>query len=133
MCYCINKSATDALTEKELADVQWFIEHQRNRGETSSAIIKKLQKFNHKLSNLFNAERAFWTEVKRAESVEVLQLAAKVGIKEYKVILSPSACELCSQKTEHGEKVFSTREMYKSGYGHIPPFHPNCYCIAIPI
>lgn len=133
MCEQINKSATDALTEKELNDVRWFIEHQRANGVISSAIIKKLQKFNHKLSHPYNAERAYWTEVKRLDTKTILEDAEELDISKFRVSLSPSACELCRQKTGNGKKEFDTSLINKEGYGHAPPYHPNCYCICIPL
>ncbi len=64
----------------------------------------------------------------------MVDLAGDLGFKNYKVVLSPSACAVCRRKTNNGAKVFGEAEvMQKAGeYGKFVPFHPNCYCVAVP-
>lgn len=120
------------LTKAELADVQATIAKLQARGLPSSKIITALQKMNAKLSERWKAERAYWTETKRDDTEVVAEAGEALDIEEYKVILSPNACKTCREKTMNGAKVFKTTDLNKSGYGHVPPFHPNCYCITVP-
>lgn len=120
------------LTKAELAAVQKKIAELQEKGLPSEKIISALQKMNEKLSERWKAERAFWTETKRDDTEVVGEASEELGIDKYTVILSPDACEECRHKTENGKKIFKTSDLEKSGYGHVPPFHPNCYCILIP-
>lgn len=121
------------LTKSELADMQGIIARLQKRGLPSSKIITALQKANAKLSERWKAERVFWTETKRDDTEKVGEAAQELDISKYRVILSPNACKVCIGKTNNGNKVFKTTDLEKSGYGHVPPFHPNCYCILIPV
>lgn len=120
------------LTKSELVEVQNTIARLQKKGLPASKIIDALQKKNSKLSERWKAERAFWTETKRDDTGVVSDIGEEVGFSEYKVILSPNACKTCREKTSGGRKIFKTADLHKSGYGHVPPFHPNCYCILIP-
>lgn len=121
-----------ALTVSELTGVQDKIARLQAKGLPSSRIIDALQRFNPKLSDRYRAEAAYWTEVKRIDTEEVAELGDELGISKYKVVLSPSACRLCREKTNNGNKIFSQKEVQKTGYGQFVPWHPNCYCVAIP-
>lgn len=120
------------LTTKELKDIQKTIADLQQKGFSSSKIIKQLQKANGKLVDYWKAERAYYTEVKAMETKVVGQASEELGLDTYKTILSPNACEICKSKSNNGTKIFKSNDLHKSGYGHIPPFHPNCYCILIP-
>lgn len=122
-----------ALTKAELAQVQGKIAELQKKGLPSSKIIASLQRFNGKLSEKWRAERAYWTEVKLDDREKVGEIGDDLGIAKYKIILSPNACKLCRMKSNGGRKVFSQKDMEKTGYGNFVPWHPNCYCIAIPI
>lgn len=121
-----------ALTFDELSMVRRTINKYRNAGKPSSYIISKLQEQFGKLSETYKAERAFWTELKRMDTSDVGIASDELKIDKFRVILSPNACPQCRKKTDNGSKVFSGDEMEKDGYGHVPPFHPNCYCIIVP-
>ena len=120
------------LTKAELMKVRDTIAKLQEKGMPSSKIISALQKLNGKLTERWKAERAYWTEVKRDDTKVVGQAGDDMGFDDYKVILSPNACKTCVAKTDNGRKIFKTADLEKSGYGHVPPFHPNCYCILIP-
>lgn len=120
------------LSKSELMEVQRTITRLQKRGLNSSRIITALQKENKKLSERWKAERAFWTSVKSSDTQKIAEAGEELDITKYKVILSPSACETCISKTDNGRKIFKNSDLEKSGYGHVPPFHPNCYCIVIP-
>jgi hypothetical protein len=122
-----------SLTKSEIIEIQDKISQLQKKGYPSSKIITALQKFNSKLVDRWKAERAYWTEVKSIDSQIVGDAGDDLGISKYKVILSPNACEICRNKSEDGRKIFKSTDIEKSGYGHVPPFHPNCYCILIPI
>lgn len=128
----VDSFAKARLTKAELVEVQRTIARLQKKGLPSSKIITALQKKNAKLSERWKAERAFWTETKRDDTEVVADLGEEVGFSDYKVILSPNACKTCREKTDGGRKIFKTADLHKSGYGHVPPFHPNCYCILIP-
>jgi intein/homing endonuclease len=49
-----------------------------------------------------------------------------LDINKFQVLLSPDACKTCRAKTQNGQKIFTEAEFTKDGYGHRPPFHPNC-------
>lgn len=127
--YGVEKSK---LTKAEIDDIREAIGGLQKRGYPSSKIITALQKFNPKLKERWKAERVYWTESKRIDTDVVAEAGDDLGISEYKVILSPNACKTCRQKTDGGRKVFKQADIEKAGYGHQPPFHPNCYCILIP-
>jgi hypothetical protein len=120
------------LTSDELVKIQHFIYAQQKAGKPSTEIITALQSMNKKLNERWKAERAFWTELKRRDTVIVEESAEDLDMDEFTVILSPDACMTCRTKTENGKKVFKSSDVRKAGYGHVPPFHPNCYCIIIP-
>jgi hypothetical protein len=123
---------SESLTKKELVEVQQMIYELQQKGYNSSKIIKALQQVNKKLAEKWRAERTYWTEVKRQETDKIKEAGDALDIKEYYVILSPNACDICKKKSENGRKVFKGTDLQKDGYGHIPPFHPNCYCILVP-
>lgn len=122
----------ERLTKTELIAVQDTITKLQARGYSSTKIITALQNMNKKLSERWKAERAYWTESKREDTELVADAGDDLGIDKYKVILSPNACKICREKTANGGKIFKSSDIEKAGYGHIPPFHPNCYCILIP-
>ena len=123
----VTKSRNTRLTESELVQVRKTISDLQGRGEISSKIITALQKSNSKLSMRWKAERAYWTEVKRSNTKEIAKAGEVMDATEYKVLLSPNACETCKKKSQNGNKIFKNSDLQKSGYGHIPPFHPNCW------
>jgi len=120
------------LSKSELVQVQNIIHTMQKKGKNAKSIIKYLQDHNSKLVDMYKAERAFWTEIKRMDTADVADSADELDLKEFKVILSPHACPLCLSKTNNGKKVFKSSEITKDGFGHAPPFHPNCYCVIIP-
>lgn len=123
--------SSDKLSKRELIEVQHTISRMQAQGKNASSIIKYLQDHNAKLGEKYKAERAFWTEVKRLDSAEVGDAASDIDIDTFRVLLSPNACEYCRKKTHNGSKVFKSED-FKKGEGHVPPFHPNCYCVIIP-
>lgn len=122
-----------ALTKSELVSIQQAISLLQKKGLPSSEIITALQKKNAKLRERWKAERAYWTEVKMADTQKVGDIGEDIGFDNYQVILSPNACKTCRRKSDNGTKIFKNQDIEKSGYGHVPPFHPNCYCILIPV
>lgn len=122
-----------ALTNNELDEVDKKIKQLQARGLTSSKIIKALQDFNPKLAQEYRASAAYWTAVKTDDTKAIGTLGEDLGITKYKTILGPNACKICRNKTRDGTKIFKNSDIQKSGWGHVPPFHPNCFCIMIPI
>ena len=123
----------ERLSETEIIEVQRTIGELQKKGLPSSKIISALQKQNPKLSEKYRAERAYWTEVKHQDTQKVGEAGEELDFETFKVILSPNACKTCHEKTNNGTKLFKSADLQKAGYGHIPPFHPNCYCIMIPV
>ena len=123
---------SSALTEKEIVDVRRYIKALEGKKATSKIIISHLQKFNPKLKEMWKAERVYYTEIKRSDSKTIGELGNELEAKSYRVILSPSACIECEKKTNKGTKVFKSSDIQKAGYGFVPPFHPNCYCLLVP-
>lgn len=120
------------MSEKEITEARSLIALYNKRRRTATQTIKALQKKFGKLSDQADAARVYWTETKRDDTQAVLELGKDIGFDKFKVVLSPSACITCRKKTDNGAKVFKSAEIQKAGYGHAPPFHPNCYCILIP-
>jgi hypothetical protein len=120
------------LTKSEIMNVQDTIAALQKRNLPSSQIITALQKQQPKLAMRWKAERAYWTEVKRNDTEKVGEAGEELDFERYRVILSPNACHICREKTRNGAKLFKSADLHKSGYGHVPPFHSNCYCILIP-
>ena len=125
-------SGDKALSVNELKKVQQIIKTLQDKGLPSSKIINALQKEVSKLHEKYRAAAAYWTEVKRDDTHEIGDIGKDLGFDKYKVILSPNACKICREKTDNGKKVFTNKDIQKSGYGHVPPLHVNCYCILIP-
>lgn len=123
----------ERLSKSEIQAVQSVIVRLQEQGLPSSEIITRLQAITPKLSERWKAERAYWTEVKRDDTDKVGDAGDYLGIEQYKTILSPHPCPICVSKTNNGARIFKSSEVSKSGYGHVPPFHPNCYCILIPV
>ncbi len=124
--------AGEALTKSELSEIQEYIKNLQKTNLPSSKIIAALQKFNGKLSERYKAERIYWTEVKAQDTKVVAQAGEDIGISKYKIILSPNACKGCREKSDNGRRIFTQKEIEKSGYGSFVPWHPNCFCIVIP-
>lgn len=121
---------TDKMSSEKISQARSLIALYNKKHKTASQTIKALmQKFGEDQSS---AARVYWTETKRNDTKAVQEIGKEIGFDKFKVILSPSACAVCRKKTEDGDKVFKARELNKSGYGHAPPFHPNCYCILVP-
>ncbi len=116
----------EALSLKELEEVRSLIAEKQNRGWISSKIITELQKQFEKLSEKWKAERAYWTEVKKQDTEVIAEAGDELEIQKYKVLLSPHPCEICIQKTDNGEKIFTQEDVNKTGYGEFVPWHPNC-------
>ena len=123
----------DKLSREEIVKVQEIIRDMQSKGKNASTIIKYLQNFNHKLADKYKAERAFYTELKRLDTHEVRESGANLAMEEFRVLLSPHACPICVKKTNDGKKIFKSSDLKKAGYGHYPPFHPNCYCVLVPV
>jgi hypothetical protein len=123
---------SEYLTKSELLEIQRTIYELQKKGLPSSKIILALQKQNKKLAQKWRAERAFWTETKATDTKKIGEAGEELDITKYKVILSPSACEACRSKCDNGHKIFKSSDIEKAGYGHVPPFHPNCFCVMIP-
>lgn len=123
---------SDNLSDKEITEARALIALYNKRHRTATQIIKALQRKFGKLASKPDAARVFWTETKKADTDAVQSMATEYGFDKFKIILSPSACAVCRKKTDNGTKIFKNSELNKSGYGHKPPFHPNCYCILVP-
>ncbi len=122
-----------ALTKAELIGIQNTIAELQKKGLPSSKIIEALQKQNKKIAEKWRAERAFWTEVKSFDTKKIGEAGEELDITKYKIILSPNACKTCRMKSDNGRKIFTQKDIAKTGYGQFIPWHPNCYCLAIPV
>lgn len=122
----------EALTKTEQAEVRAIIKQLQKAGLSSSKIIKRLQRDVPKLSEEYKASRAYWTTTKELDTHLIAEAGEDLGIDKYRVILSPNACTLCREKTQNGAKVFKQADLEKTGYGQFVPWHPNCYCVAVP-
>ena len=121
------------LSEKEIHDIQEVIRSMQEKGKSASIIIKYLQDHNKKIAEKYQSERVFYTELKRLDTQQVKTAGKYLDLDQYKVILSPHACEICRKKTDNGKKIFTAKDLAKSGYGQFVPWHPNCYCVAVPV
>lgn len=126
------KSDEKALTEQELVKATRYIAMQERKKVKADSVITGLQKLIPKLHERWRAERVYWTEVKRIQTAVVQEVGEDLELEEYRVLLSPDACDVCREKTQGGKKVFHQGDLTKDGYGHVPPFHPHCYCTIIP-
>lgn len=121
---------SDSLSDSELTEARGMIalynKRRRTATQTINAIMRKFK------IDQPGAARVYWTETKRDDTNAILDIGKEIGFTTFKVILSPSACAVCRRKTDGGTKVFKAAELNKSGHGHKPPFHPNCYCILVP-
>lgn len=128
----IEKFVDDRLSEKELMKVRDIIAIMQAKGLPSNNIIKALQNINSKLMEKWKAERAYYTEVKRQDTRIVVNASKDLDIHKYRVVLSPHACPICVAKSNNGKKIFSTAEVSK-GEGQFVPWHPNCFCVVLPV
>ena len=120
------------LSSDEITEARSLIALYNKQQKTATQTIGALQNKFHKLADQRDAARVYWTESKRMDTQATTSLSADLGFDTFKVILSPNACTVCRKKTQNGGKIFKTSELQKAGYGHAPPFHPNCYCIVVP-
>lgn len=123
---------SDKLSEEEVTEARGLIAYYNKHRYTATQTIKALMRKFGKLAVQHDAARVYWTETKKDDTNATLSLGKDIGFQTFKVILSPSACHICREKTANGDKVFKAAELEKSGYGHKPPFHPNCFCILVP-
>lgn len=123
---------SDSLSDKEITEARGLIAYYNKHRYTATQTIKALQRKFGKLASQSDAARVYWTETKRDDTRAVANLGKEIGFDKYKVILSPSACPICVKKTSDGKKVFSQKDIEKTAHGAFVPFHPNCYCIAVP-
>lgn len=128
-----SKFVDERLTVKELMKVRDVITTMQKRNLPSGKIIEALQRINGKLIEKWKAERAYYTEVKRMDTGDVAEAGENLDVKKYRVVLSPNACDVCRKKSDNGRKTFSDSDVQKSGYGEFIPWHPNCYCVVLPI
>lgn len=122
----------DKMSDEEVTEARGLIAYYNKHRYTATQTIKALQRKFPTLKYQPDAARVYWTETKRDDTKATLVLGKDIGFDKYKVILSPSACKVCKQKTDQGNKIFKASELEKSGHGHAPPFHPSCYCIVVP-
>ena len=118
------------LSRDELTKAREIIREWQEKNRPAYDIIEYIQR-GLKIDK-YRAERVYWTETKKNDRIATTQLGTEVGFTHYKAILSPSACPLCRKKTDNGNKIFTTKEVQKSGYGESIPFHPGCYCVLVP-
>jgi SPP1 gp7 family putative phage head morphogenesis protein len=118
------------LSESQLEEIRDVIDSKEREHIPSSKIIDSLQRTVPKAKKKWKAERIYSTESKRIESDDIIGSATKLGIKSYKVMPSPNACEMCLKLCGHGERIFKEEELTVKGR-RVPPFHPNCYCSLI--
>lgn len=121
----------EKLSRDELVKVRELISTYQARNWRSSQIIEKIQGVLQ--IDQYRAQRVYDTEVKRRDVVATRELGKQVGFTKYGVVISPNACALCRRKTDNGAKIFSDADIHKTGYGQFVPWHPNCFCIAIPL
>lgn len=116
------------LTSRELNAVRADISRLNSQGKLSSQVISYLQRTFPKLSERWQAERAFWTETKRMQTTEVKNDAEELEIDKFRVLPNINACPLCLRLSGNGKKIFSKKNLDKE-----PPYHPNCYCVLLPV
>lgn len=119
------------LSRDELTKAREIIRELQEKNRPAYDIVSTIQR-TLKI-NQYRAQRVFDTEVKRNDVVATRSLGRDIGFTKYKVILSPNACPLCIEKSNNGRKVFSDADVHKTGYGQFVPWHPNCYCITVPV
>ena len=121
---------SSALTDKEISSIRHYIKALQDKGATSKIIIKHLQGFNNKISDLWKAERVYYTEIKRADTEIIADIGDELEVKTYKAVLSPNACFACKKALQG--KVLKSNQIIKNG-NPIVPVHPNCYCVLLPV
>lgn len=121
-----------SLTLNQLSDIRNDIESWERLGLTSSKIIDRLSRKYPPIKEKWKAERAYWTETKKLESRSIEEDSVEQGDKKFHIIPSPNACKLCLKVSGNGRKVFTMTDLEYQGHG-IPPIHPNCYCVLVPI
>ena len=122
----------EKLSDDEISEARGLIAYYNKHHFTATQTINALRRKFRKLADQPDAARVYWTETKRDDTKATLDVSREIGFDTFKVILSPSACHICREKTQNGAKVFKASELEKSGWGHKPPFHPSCYCILVP-
>lgn len=123
----------DAMSDNELVEARALISLYNKKRKPAFMTIKALRRKFRKLATQGDAARVYWTETKKADVNATLELGKEIGFTKYRTILSPNACNLCRRKSENGTKIFSSADLAKSGHGEFVPWHPNCYCITVPV
>lgn len=123
----------EKMSDEELTEARALIALYNKKHKTATQTIKALSNKFRKLASEPDAARVYWTETKKADVKATHELGKEIGFTKYRTILSPNACALCRRKSNNGTKVFSNADLAKSGYGEFVPWHPNCYCITVPL
>jgi galactokinase/mevalonate kinase-like predicted kinase len=104
------KAVNDSkLSAEELADIRQSIIDFKNGKLKFKELMSKL-KSNSKLNENWKIQRVLRTEFNRHDSKEVVEDAKEEGIKKFKVIPSPGACEDCLRFSNYGKKIFKESE-----------------------
>lgn len=121
------------LTTDELGQVRNQIKELQQKGKISSKIIAALQeKFPAKLGEQWEAERAYWTEVKRLEMDKIKDDAESLGLKKFRIQPNTGACDICLKFSQNGSKIFTESQLTVKGRP-VPPVHPQCFCLLLPV
>ena len=123
----------EAMSDNELTEARALIALYNKKRKPAFLTIKALRRKFGKLATQSDAARVYWTETKKADVQATHELGKEIGFTKYRTILSPNACPLCRRKSENGTKIFSNADLAKSGYGEFVPWHPQCYCIVVPV
>jgi hypothetical protein len=120
------------LSQKELKTVRDIISEMEDKRRPAKAIIGKLGRELDDLDTKARAKQAYATESKRLESKYIKEDAEDLGIKKFRIELSPNACDACIAFTKNGSRIFYEKGLKKDGRD-VPPIHPNCKCILVPV
>jgi hypothetical protein len=121
------------LDREDLESVRFDIKRLQDKGMISSKIIDYLQRsYPSNLSERWQAERVYWTETKRMESLMIANDAEDLGIKYFRILPNANACRQCRQFSQDGTKIFTQDQLIKDGKP-IVPIHPGCYCLILPL
>jgi len=123
---------SEALTWKQMLEVRKIIVDGLKLGISDTAIMDELSNRFKKLQDRSRLETVFYTESHRYRTKELKRQAKREGVVKFKIDIRGDTCPLCRKFTNNGKKIFTKEELVVDGRS-VPPIHPRCLCVIIPV
>ena len=122
----------DALTTEELHEARRLITSMLNDGVSDLKVMNTLQERFPKLKEQYRVETLFFTESSRLRTKQIKRQSKREDITKFKIDPRGDTCKECLAFCRNGKRIFSKEDLTINGRS-VPPLHPQCRCILIPI